>query len=126
MSDQGNIMEGEDYMNGPKVIKAGKDPDCIHNEYIGTDLIGTCRHCGRVRNYGRSLTGEIEPIRSRAFRAAMLEELQPTEAGQQRKSQSRGGVATAKRNYTRRGSSNPESAQWSRLKRSAREKGEDR
>lgn len=106
-------MEGEDYMNGPRVIKAGKDPDCIHSEYINTSMIGTCRSCGRVRKYARTLAGDVDPAKNPVMRAAMLEEFQQTQAASQEK-------APPKRQYTRRGTSNPESAQWSRLKRSSR------
>lgn len=103
-------MEGEDYMNGPRVIKAGKDSDCIHDEYIDTSMIGTCRKCGRVRKYARTLAGDVDPARNPVFRAAMLEEFQQTKAASQE-------PAPPKRVYTRRGASNPESAQWARVKR---------
>ena len=106
-------MEGEDYMNGPKIIRAGKDPDCVHDTYIDTNMIGTCRKCGQVRKYARSLATDIEAVRSPVVRAALMEEFQQTEAGHQKK-------APSKRQYTRRGTVNPESAQWSRLKRAGR------
>ena len=35
---------------GPAILKRG-DPDCIHYEIIASDLIGTCRKCGRRRSY---------------------------------------------------------------------------
>ena len=44
---------------GPVIIEDG-DPNCVHYEYVSTDLIGTCRGCGRVRSY-RGLSGEGEP-----------------------------------------------------------------
>ena len=37
-------------MSGPKIQKAGNDPDCIHFEDI-VGLIGTCWKCGQVKDY---------------------------------------------------------------------------
>ena len=38
-------------MSKPKVIKAGKYPDCVHHEQINGGLIGICCKCGQVKDY---------------------------------------------------------------------------
>jgi len=51
-------------MHRPKVIRAGKDPDCIHREYIDTNLIGTCCKCGQVRSYRDAEIADDPPVKS--------------------------------------------------------------
>ena len=37
--------------HSPRILHEG-DLDCVHHEYIDTDMIGRCR-CGRVRSFRR-------------------------------------------------------------------------
>ena len=96
-------------MSKPRIIKAGKDPDCVHHEYIDSSMIGTCRKCGQVKNYGRFMADDIDPVMKVTHGDATLEQVQ--------ESRSKRGSAGKKRKNALRGSANENSAAWVRIKR---------
>jgi len=96
-------------MSKPKVIKAGKDPDCIHHEHIDGELIGTCCKCGQVKNYRSVWASDTEPSLMKSRGDATLEQVQ--------QSRSKGGQQGKQAKNASRGSSNENSAAWAGINR---------
>ena len=93
-------------MSKTKIIKAGKDPDCVHREHIDGGLIGTCRKCGQIKDYRSIMAGNIDLAVKVSHGDATLEQVQESRA--------KGGIASRK---VRRGSVNENSAAWAGIKR---------
>ena len=89
-------------MKGPRIVKAGKHPGCVHHESIDGRMIGTCRKCGQIRAYGST-----EFMKDGKF---IIEQVQGA--------RSRGGIASRKK--PQRGSANENSAAWAGLRPRAR------
>ena len=109
-------------MSKPKVIKAGKYPDCVHHEHINGEQIGTCWKCGQVRDYQRVLASDIDPDMEASHGDATLEQVQ--------QSRSNGGKLGKQAKNAKRGSVNENSAAWAGLRPRPRQlpvlvKGED-